>query len=184
MANKAVLAYVNETLQHIMDNSEPFGGKSILLAGDFHQTCPVVRGGNRLCTIDASVHTSPLWPLFHIHTLHAPYQNAQDPNFANFIDSIGDGAGPDIDLGALHQLPTVEDVINFVYPPEILQHPHLCVSRNILAPTNLQIDAYNATILDHITGISGDYYSTDHIREAEDIEGLNVDLTSFLDYAT
>ena len=102
---------------------------------------------------------------------------------ANFIDSIGDGAGPDIDLGALHQLPTVEDVINFVYPPEILQHPHLCVSRNILAPTNVHIDTYNATILDHITGISGDYYSTDHIREAEDIEGLNVDLTSFLDYA-
>ena len=183
MANKAVLACVDETLQKIMDSSLPFGGKNILLAGDFRQTCPVVQGGNRICTVDASISSSSLWPLFHIYRLQAPFRNAQDLDFANFVDSIGDGAGPDIDLGLLHQLPTQEDVINFVYPPTILQQPHLCVSRNILAPTNAQIDHYNTAILDRIEGESRNYYATDHIKETDDLDHPELDPTPMLDYA-
>ncbi|KAJ7215837.1 hypothetical protein GGX14DRAFT_302174, partial [Mycena pura] len=48
MANKAVLACVEETLRRIMGNNLPFGGKVLILLGDFRQTCPVVRGGSRI----------------------------------------------------------------------------------------------------------------------------------------
>ena len=186
MANRAVLACVDETLQRVMQCDTPFGGKTILLAGDFRQTCPVVKGGNRVRVVDASVRSSPLWPLFSILRLHAPYRNAQDPEFAAWVDAIGDGAGPDVDLSALHLLSTVDDVINFVYPLHVLPHPELCVARNILAPTNAQIDEFNDIILSRVDGESQEYFASDHIQESEAAtqNGHTLDATSILDYAT
>ncbi|KAF8180457.1 DNA helicase Pif1 like protein, partial [Mycena galopus ATCC 62051] len=47
MANRAVLACVEETCRRVMGNDLPFGGKVIVLLGDFRQTCPVIRWGSR-----------------------------------------------------------------------------------------------------------------------------------------
>ncbi|KAJ7843150.1 DNA helicase Pif1 like protein, partial [Mycena leptocephala] len=47
MANRAVLACVEETCRRVMGNNLPFGGKVIVLLGDFRQTCPVIRRGSR-----------------------------------------------------------------------------------------------------------------------------------------
>lgn len=47
MANRAVLACVDELLRRIMGNNLPFGGKVFILLGDFRQTCPVIRRGTR-----------------------------------------------------------------------------------------------------------------------------------------
>lgn len=38
-----------------------FGGKTVLLGGDFRQVLPVVEGGSRLDTIDASITNSYIW---------------------------------------------------------------------------------------------------------------------------
>jgi hypothetical protein len=42
MANHAVLACDEETCRHVMENECAFGGKIIILLGDFRQTCPVI----------------------------------------------------------------------------------------------------------------------------------------------
>ncbi|KIM65901.1 hypothetical protein SCLCIDRAFT_51854, partial [Scleroderma citrinum Foug A] len=47
MANRAVLGCVEEVCRIVMGNNKPFGGKVIILLGDFRQTCPVIRGGTR-----------------------------------------------------------------------------------------------------------------------------------------
>ncbi|KAJ6465568.1 DNA helicase Pif1 like protein, partial [Mycena vitilis] len=47
MANHAVLACVDELLRRIMGNNLPFGGKVLILLGDFRQICPVIRRGTR-----------------------------------------------------------------------------------------------------------------------------------------
>jgi ATP-dependent DNA helicase PIF1 len=101
MANKAVLVCVEETLRRIMGNSLPFGGKVLILLGDFRQTCPVVRQGSRAEVVDASIKSSPLFNYFFIMRLTEPIRNAEDPAFANFVDAIGDGAGPEIPLNGL-----------------------------------------------------------------------------------
>lgn len=36
MANRAVMACVDETCQHVMGNDSPFGDKIIILLGDFY----------------------------------------------------------------------------------------------------------------------------------------------------
>ena len=53
MANKAVLACVDATLHKVTESHLPFGGKVFILLGDFHQTCPVVRGGRKADVVDA-----------------------------------------------------------------------------------------------------------------------------------
>lgn len=46
-----VLECVNRTLFDIMDCEDPFGGKVILLGGDFRQVLPVIRHGGQSAII-------------------------------------------------------------------------------------------------------------------------------------
>lgn len=172
MANRAVLSCVNEICQDIMHNTaDNFGGKTFLLAGDFRQTCPVIKGGSRARIVDASVKSSPLWPSFTIKRLTQPCRNAEDPDFAAFVDAIGDGAiGPCVDLNFLNPRCTTspEDLIAFTYPPDILSDPLAVVKRSILAPRNDQVNYYNAKVLGSIDGIERTYDSSDSLKECKE----------------
>ncbi|KIM57182.1 hypothetical protein SCLCIDRAFT_29027 [Scleroderma citrinum Foug A] len=53
MVNHTVLACVNEVCRTVMQNELPFGGKIIVILGDFRQTCPIIHGGTRAQVIDA-----------------------------------------------------------------------------------------------------------------------------------
>jgi ATP-dependent DNA helicase PIF1 len=170
MANRAVLACVDEVCRQIMGNDLPFGGKVVVLAGDFKQTCPVVRKGTRAQVIDASIRSSPLWPDVRVHHLITPVRNAEDPEFARFVDVIGEGAGPQVDLRLyITHVDTMEDLIDFVFPAHVLNDPAVCVSRGILAVTNSQIDEYNAIMLGRIHGDERIYFAADSLSEADDI---------------
>jgi ATP-dependent DNA helicase PIF1 len=43
MKHSHALEFVNRLLQDLMDSDQPFGGKVMVLSGDFHQVLPVVR---------------------------------------------------------------------------------------------------------------------------------------------
>ena len=47
MAKKYAIEAVDRTLQDIMGNKEPFGGKVVVLGGDFRQVLPVVPRATR-----------------------------------------------------------------------------------------------------------------------------------------
>ncbi|KZT26332.1 hypothetical protein NEOLEDRAFT_1063601 [Neolentinus lepideus HHB14362 ss-1] len=47
MANRAVGSSVDETCRISTNSSLPFSGKTIIMLGDFRQTCPVIRRGTR-----------------------------------------------------------------------------------------------------------------------------------------
>ncbi|KIK19258.1 hypothetical protein PISMIDRAFT_43806, partial [Pisolithus microcarpus 441] len=42
MANHAILTCMNDVCEKIMKNNLAFGGKSVVLLGDFCQMCPVI----------------------------------------------------------------------------------------------------------------------------------------------
>jgi hypothetical protein len=71
-----------------------------------------------------------------------------------------------VELDLLRQTTRAEELIDFVYPAEILLSPHDCLSRAILAPTNKQINVYNVTILDRIDGLQRSYIAADSLKEA------------------
>ncbi len=142
------LAVVSQRRQ----NDLPFGDKIFILLGDFRQTCPVIRGGTKNQVIDASIKSSPLWKLFQIRCLLQPFRNAEDPLFAQFVDAIGDGAGPEVSLEGLDIVTEPDDLIDFVYPLQVLSDSTACLKRAILAPTNMQVDHYNNIILNRLDG--------------------------------
>ena len=169
MVNRAVLACVKEVCRTVIECDLPFGGKIIIILGDFHQTCPVICGGTRAQVVETSIKSSPLWELFTIYRLTIPIRNAEDPEFANFVDAVGEGAGHDIPLTFMEHVQSPENLIDFVYPSHILPDPQACLQRAILAPTHIQVDSYNNNILQHIEGESRTYLSTDTLKDAEDV---------------
>ena len=136
MANRAVLACVDETCRRIMQSSLPFGRKVVVLLGDFRQTCLVIRKGTKVEVINASISHSVVWPEFTIHHLITPIQNAKDPPFSAFVDAIGDGCGPEVSFQGLQHAKCALDIIQFVFPQNIIGSPTLCLKHSILAPTN------------------------------------------------
>jgi hypothetical protein len=154
MANRAVLACIDDLLRRIMGNDLPFGGKVLILLGDFRQTCPVIRRGTRAQVVDASIKSSRLFSCFTVARLTEPIRNAEDLEFAAFVDTIGDGAGPEVQLDMLQTVYSAEELASCVYPTEVLGDPLACLKRAILAPTNQQVDTFNKTILKDIPGTS------------------------------
>ena len=165
MANRAVLSCIDETCQRVMQSTVPFGGKVILLLGDFRQTCPVIRRGSQVEVINASISRSPVWPAFTIHHLTVPIRNAEDPAFSAFVDAIGDGGGPKISFQGLQHATSKADLTLFTFPPDVISNPLLCLRRCILALTNLQADAYNLAILHQIPGVSRSFCAADSLEE-------------------
>ncbi|GBG90456.1 hypothetical protein CBR_g50801 [Chara braunii] len=69
MSNKFHLEALDITLRDLCNSNLPFGGKVLLLSGDFRQVLPVVKHESRVQQIDASIKMSPLWKLFEVHYL-------------------------------------------------------------------------------------------------------------------
>ena len=54
---------IDRTMQDIQKNSSPFGGLTVLLAGDWRQILPVVRLGSRPDIVEATLKSSYLWQI-------------------------------------------------------------------------------------------------------------------------
>ncbi|XP_031096989.1 uncharacterized protein LOC116001240 [Ipomoea triloba] len=96
--------------------NKTFGGKTVILGGDFRQILPVVPKGSRQDIVSATINSSYLWRHYRVMrltknsrlTTMEPLLN-QDKveEFANWLISIGDGnIGVDIDDYADFDIPT------------------------------------------------------------------------------
>ena len=72
---------------------------------------PVVSGPGKIDTIAASICPSYIWPAFHIFRLHAPIRNAEDIQYAEFVDAIWDGKiGCDSHSVSLHMIQEINSI--------------------------------------------------------------------------
>lgn len=69
MAHKYCFEAVDKTFKDIMKSSEPFGGKIVVLGGDFRQILPVIPKGTRHEVVFASIKSSYLWEECQVLTL-------------------------------------------------------------------------------------------------------------------
>jgi ATP-dependent DNA helicase PIF1 len=86
---------IDHTIQDLFNNSETFGGITMLFVGDFCQTLPVVPRGSRAQIINASLRRSKLWRDVEICHLtqnmcldHTPESKA----FAEWLLKVGSGS--------------------------------------------------------------------------------------------
>lgn len=156
MQHRGVMECADELLRKITRIDKLFGGKILLAVGDFRQTAPVVPGAGKSDTIAASIRSSHLWPAFYVLPLHAPIRNAEDIQYAEFVDAIGDGQldyhTHSVPLHMIQAIDRIESTIQYLYPPEVLADPDKCIRSSFLSPLNQRVDDYNNTILDLLPG--------------------------------
>ena len=90
MIHKKALEIVNKTLQDICRNDKPFGGKFIILGGDFRQILPVVKYGSKNTVFSETIKRSYLQKEFKTFKLKKNMRSGSK-EFSKFLLEIGEG---------------------------------------------------------------------------------------------
>jgi len=151
-------------------HDRPFGGKPIILGGDFRQIPPVLRRINPESTRSHTLHAASFWqsPCVAKVSLKGNRRAASDTGYAEFLQRLGDGVyiGTQGSLpAALHpasiRLPEQlvdpsmdkEGLLHWVYPnpPQRMADEVAAASyyagRAVVTPTNADADNLNSTML-------------------------------------
>jgi len=161
----------------------PFGGKVVVLGGDFRQVLPVVPKATRPVIIHASINSSPLWSHCEVLTLTTnmrllhgcsskDYQAKKE--FSEWVLAIGDGSiGEENDEDIKVSIPEdllihcsgdpIAAIVECIYP-SLLNNMHdleFFQNRAILTPKNVTVEEINAFCLSLMTGEEVTYLSCD-----------------------
>ena len=162
MAPANALDAVDRGLRTLMRNDLPFGGKVMVLGGDFRQVLPVIPRGSMSEQMAASIKSSNVWWRFQVRHLTQNMRTSEDQvEFARWLLRIGDGVlVPDVELP--RECIVHGDLADAVFGAGMQEgrtsHFHSTV---ILAPTNTDCDAINANVNERICGEAIEYKSID-----------------------
>ena len=120
MLDRYLLEALHRTLQDLMGNDRPFGGKILILAGDFRQCLPVVPGATRGGTVEHCIKMSALWRFFKVYNLsvNMRVRALGDPRLQEFDDwglSVGDGV--------MENLAVPGEMVSCIIPPNSPENP-------------------------------------------------------------
>ncbi|XP_057719327.1 uncharacterized protein LOC130933725 [Arachis stenosperma] len=177
----------------------PFGGKVVVLGGDFRQILPVILRGSRQDIIQSSINSSYLWHNCKVLKLTKNMRlslgennNIQElRNFTEWLLKIGDGlAGDTTDGESIIHIPSdiliknsetvLDDLIDFVYPNMLsnLSVEIYFKDRAILAPTlDFCVTDVNNKMTAGLPGQEIVYLSSDSVCAEE--ENMELELDAF-----
>ncbi|XP_051160434.1 uncharacterized protein LOC127281007, partial [Leptopilina boulardi] len=173
MAPKYALQAMEVMLRDITKCKKPFGGKVILLSGDFRQILPIVPHGSRTHIVEVCVKNSKLWHLFQTRSLHVNVRlNNNQINFSNWLLNVGDGKHQSTFEKKNNVLEIPQDLISNgnlieeIYGSSISRNDVSAYSSCILSLTNSEVLDMNDRILSNSEGNEVVYYSIDsHVDE-------------------
>ena len=96
MLHRHALEVVDQLLKDLMNSTLPFGGKLVVLGGNFWQVLPVVCKGTHGQVVQAAISYSPLWKYFQSIKLVTNQRAAEDPEYQKFLLSVGNGEQPTV----------------------------------------------------------------------------------------
>jgi ATP-dependent DNA helicase PIF1 len=180
MLTKDGLRCIDMLLRDVMDvHNRLFGGKVIVLTGDFRQTLPVIPKGTKKDIIQASVKSSPLWRAFS-HTSLSQNMRSNGQNAHNqWLLEVGSGS-----IDGIVGLP--EDMVEI--PSEMIKDDDIIESvygritdlsfdelknRVILSPKNVDILEMNRKIIDSLEGQLKIYLSSDSVVSEDISDEMN-----------
>ncbi|KAL7104048.1 hypothetical protein ACP275_08G219900 [Erythranthe tilingii] len=152
MMHRFCFEALDRTMRSILNSGKPFGGKVIVLGGDFRQILPVVLKASRQDIVHATVNSSPLWRECH-----------EIRKFAEWIMRIGNGEAGDYNDGEASieiledMLRDLEDafleLLQFEYPDLLnnIVNPDFFQGRAILGPTNesvIHVNDYLSSLIE------------------------------------
>ncbi|XP_057415203.1 uncharacterized protein LOC130710065 [Lotus japonicus] len=210
MVSRYAFEALDRTLRDIMrfkingSFEKPFGGKVIVLGGDFRQIIPVIPKGRRAKIVMSTVNSSRLWKFCKVLTLtenmrlmnnSSSRDDAKIKAFAKWVLDVGDGKLGDYNDGEseitipedllIHQSSNpIADIVHFMYL-DILQNVG-CVKyyhdKAILAPTLDVVESINQYALSLFPGDETTYLSSDYVWRVNEEIGIEADwlTTEFL----
>ncbi|XP_012828012.1 PREDICTED: uncharacterized protein LOC105949272 [Erythranthe guttata] len=204
MMHRYCFEALDKTLRSITHVPKPFGGKVVVLGGDFRQILPVVLKASRQDIVDATINSSQLWEECKVLKLHTNMrlQSSSNPSeveevkeFADWILSIGNGeAGEQNDGEASVEIPEdmlipdsedpLLELLQFVYPDLLsnISNPDYFQGRAVLAPTNDCVEFVNEYLCSLLPGEEKLYLSADSMckDEMSSEENAQIYTTEFL----
>ncbi|KAK9055983.1 hypothetical protein SSX86_027070 [Deinandra increscens subsp. villosa] len=191
MSDRRCFEALDRTLRDIFDQpTVPFGGRSVLLGGDFRQTLPVKKGASKSTIISLSLPRSKLWSEFRVFRLtenmrlHRNGMSAKEreevQSFSGWMLSVGDGTlGQNVDaegtdtkdivIPPQYVIPYSDDallqLISFIYDEDTLNCPTTTNlhDKAIVCPKNETADHINQMILRMTPGALRTDLSTDSV---------------------
>lgn len=178
------LKTIDRFLRDIADLSNrnnPFGGKTVLMCGDFRQTIPVVPHAGRARTIESCVKSHPDWGKVYPLALTKNMRALEtESDFAEFLLQIGNGTYPThLDLGVdvielPQQLISTSDIVEEIYGDiSNLVLTNDVIDHCILSPKNEDCLNINEKIMNLLPGDFTTYHSYDRVVTDNDVEQNN-----------
>ena len=195
MAHKGGFEALNRTLKDIRGNALLMGGVTVLLAGDFRQTLPVVPRGTRADEVKSCVKASYLWPLIVKLSLTKNMRvhlkgDALAGQFSELLLKIGDGEYHEcegkmtIPAGLGTVVTILAELTARIYPDiadiKKKSMDWLC-ERAILTPKNSKAAVINDTLLKSFEGAEMEYRSVDSVVQMDDAVHYPVEFLNTLD---
>ena len=159
-----------------------FGGKTVVLGGDFRQILPIIAKGHREDIVDALVNRSYLWNFCKVFVLTQNMRlqppNADSNNFAEWILKLGNGELGEVDSQSNIVIPSdllidigddsIQSIVTATYPNLHNNYANgkYLEERSILAPTNDVVNEINYYIIDLLASNEETYLSVDSICKA------------------
>lgn len=165
-APRYALEIADRKLREIMQNDKAFGGKCLMLTGDFAQTLPIKEGGTRSEIVDLAICSSrKLWNNFAVYRLKKNMRAGPgEKEFANQLRDIGTGTANDdsenVTLPAA--VVTRKSLASKVFKKCFRNKDYDTVAqRAILAMLNSRVDEINDEVLGLLDGDAKEYTSID-----------------------
>ncbi|GFH30705.1 ATP-dependent DNA helicase, partial [Haematococcus lacustris] len=166
MAHKHCYEAVDRTMRDVMRTDaqaaqQLFGGKVVILGGDFRQVLPVVKHGTRAGIVGAGLNSSHLWPHIKVVRLQTnmrvqqlagtdPEQAQQQQEFADLLLAVGEGRDgtlfkipPGMALPGTNYKQMVARVFGDPEHDAAARTQEALLGRAILAPKNDDVNAIN-----------------------------------------
>ncbi|KAG5557451.1 hypothetical protein RHGRI_007629 [Rhododendron griersonianum] len=164
-----------------------FGGKVVVLGGDFRQVLPVIPKGTKEDCIDASLVRSHIWVSLKKFTLKENMRARTDLAFSKYLLRVGNGEEPhnlndeiiippSMIISPKENIAAVEQLITFVFP-DLKRYFVDAISMTqsaILAPRNDSVDEINELLINRFPGKECISTSIDETVNPAD-QGLYVD---------
>ncbi|KAG5512701.1 hypothetical protein RHGRI_038884 [Rhododendron griersonianum] len=192
MAKKQSIEALDALLHDITENNTLFGGKVVVLGGDFRQVLPVIPKGTKEDCINASLVKSYIWKSLTKLKLTENMHARTDPAFRHYILRIGNGLEPENEIGNI-KLPgflalqptkvvyPLDLLIQFVFPTISTGDLNLSSLTNsaILTPKNQAVDKINQVITSKFPGKEHTYLCVDETTDLAQ-QGLYIDFLNSL----
>jgi ATP-dependent DNA helicase PIF1 len=176
MATHHALDAVDRLLKDLMGNDSPFGGKVILLGGDFRQCLPVVKHANRVVIVQSSIKYSRLWPSFQQLKLERNMRTVGgNKDFLDWLIRLRDGRlNNEGETVVIPSKFVIENsLIDFIYGKHFTFKDVISLSdRAILCPKNDSTMKMNDEIINRLEGESKTYLSIDTVESENDSDRL------------